>query len=91
MKDDKWMRVKGMKSNLTNDLLLSLSVSFFGLILIFGLGFVFPDVNPYTAIKWIVIVTAAFFVYSFISFWVVQFAMTKAKMAEKGAKKGGRK
>jgi hypothetical protein len=92
MKDDLWMKVKWMKKNTLNDLLLSLSVSFFGLILIFGLGFVFPNINPYTAIKWIVIVTAVFFVYSLVSFAVTKVITIKAKMAEKKEdKRGSRK
>ncbi len=61
-----------MKDNLITDLLLSLSFSFFGLLLVFGLGFVFPTINPYTAIKWIVIVCAVVFFYSFVSFIVVK-------------------
>jgi hypothetical protein len=92
VKDDLWTKVKWMKKNTLNDLLLSLSVSFFGLILIFGLGFVFPEINPYTAIKWIVIVTAVFFVYSLVSFAVTKYFTVKAKMAErKGAKRSSRK
>lgn len=61
-----------MKDNLITDLLLSLSFSFFGLLLIFGLGFVFPLINPYTSIKWIVIVCAVVFFYSFISFILIK-------------------
>lgn len=72
-----------MKENITNDLLLSLSVSFFGLILIFGLGFVFPTMNPYSAIAWIVIICAVFFAYSFVSFAVAKFMEVKAKLAVK--------
>jgi hypothetical protein len=36
----------------------------FGTLLIFGLGFVFPLVNPYVVIKWIVVVAAVAFVYA---------------------------
>jgi phosphotransferase system glucose/maltose/N-acetylglucosamine-specific IIC component len=61
-----------MKDNLITDLLMSLSVSFFGLLLIFGLGFVFPLIDPYASIKWIVIVCAVAFFYSFVSFLVVK-------------------
>lgn len=81
-----------MKDKITNDLLLSLSVSFFGLILIFGLGFVFPTINPYAAIKWIVIVCAVFFVYSLASFFIVKFTEVRSvflakKIAAKSIKK----
>jgi hypothetical protein len=78
-----WKTVKWMKKNVMNDFLLSLSVSFFGLILIFGLGFVFPNINPYMAIKWIVIVCAVVFVYSLVSFAVMKYTIVKAKMAMK--------
>ncbi len=61
-----------MKDNLKIDLLLSLSFSFFGLLLIFGLGFVFPLIDPYASIKWIVIICAVIFFYSFISYIVVR-------------------
>ncbi|EKE12548.1 MAG: hypothetical protein ACD_13C00181G0002 [uncultured bacterium] len=61
-----------MRHNLVSDLLLSLSFSFFGLLLVFGLGFVFPEINPYVAIKWIVIVCAVPFFYSFFSFVFVK-------------------
>jgi hypothetical protein len=74
-----------MKDNLMTDLLLSLSFSFFGLLLVFGLGFVFPEINPYSAIKWIVIVCAVVFFYSFISFIFVK--AKEIKDWRKGAKK----
>lgn len=61
-----------MKVNLITDLLLSLSFSFFGLLLVFGLGFVFPLINPYTSIKWIVIVCAVVFFYSLVSFIMIK-------------------
>jgi len=40
-----------------------MSFSLFGMLLIFGLGFVFPTINPYIVIKWIIIVCAVVFVY----------------------------
>lgn len=63
-----------MKDNLITDLLLSLSFSFFGLLLIFGLGFVFPMIDPYASIKWIVIICAIAFFYSFASYVFVKVA-----------------
>lgn len=74
-----------MRENLKTDLLLSLSFSFFGLLLVFGLGFVFPTINPYSAIKWIVIVATVVFFYSFISYIVVK--VMEIKAWRKGAKK----
>jgi hypothetical protein len=52
---------------LTNKLLLSISFSIFGMLLIFGLGFVFPAINPYVVIKWIIIVCAAIFVFPLVT------------------------
>jgi hypothetical protein len=71
------------KEDVMNDFLLSLAVSFFGLILIFGLGFVFPNINPYVAIKWIVIICTVAFVYSLVSFGVLKFMTIKAHMTMK--------
>jgi drug/metabolite transporter (DMT)-like permease len=67
------------------DLLLTMAFSLFGMLLIFGLGFVFPSVNPYVVIKWIVIVCAAVFLYSLLSYFIWSYGMMK------GDKKGGRK
>ena len=69
-----------MKDQITTNLLLSLSFSFFGLLLIFGLGFVFPEINPYTAIKWIVIVCSVVFAYSIIDLLVRTIIGLKGKV-----------
>jgi hypothetical protein len=61
-----------MKDNLITDLLLSLSFSFFGLLLIFGLGFVFPLIDPYASIKWIVIACSVVFFYSLVNFILIK-------------------
>ncbi len=74
-----------MKDNLITDLLLSLSFSFFGLLLIFGLGFVFPMIDPYASIKWIVIVCAIAFFYSFASYVFVK--VSEIMVWRKGLKK----
>lgn len=89
MKNDMtWEKIAWMKKDVMIDLLLGLSFSFFGLLLVFGLGFVFPLINPYEAIKWIVIVCAVFFAYSLVSFVVLKVMVIKAKLAmKKGAKK----
>lgn len=73
-----------MRENLMTDLLLSLSFSFFGLLLIFGLGFVFPLIDPYTTIKWIVIVCSVVFFYSLASYVFVK--VTEIKTSKKGLK-----
>lgn len=74
-----------MKENLKTDLLLSLSFSFFGLLLVFGLGFVFPLIDPYASIKWIVIVCSVVFFYSLVSFVFVK--VMEIRAWRKGAKK----
>lgn len=48
--------------------LLSISFSVFGMLLIFGLGFVFPTINPYIVIKWIIIVAGVVFAYSSLAY-----------------------
>jgi hypothetical protein len=69
-----------------NNLLVSISFSLFGMLLIFGLGFVFPTINPYVVIKWIIIVCAVVFAYAVLSCFV------KCIMAlKKRFKKGGKK
>ncbi len=68
-----------------NDFLLTMSFSLFGMLLIFGLGFVFPTVNPYVVIKWIVIVCAVVFAYSTLMYIVRMFKMLKK--GSKSAKK----
>lgn len=63
----------------------SMAVSLFAMVLIFGLGFIFPSINPYVVIKWIVYVTGVYFVFAVIGNWVRRFLMWK--MMKKGAKK----
>ena len=72
-------------NGMTNKLLLSMSFSLFGMLLIFGLGFIFPTVNPYIVIKWIVIAAGVAFVYPLLAYL---FAGLKAlKFFKKGKKK----
>ena len=59
------------------DLLLSMSFSLFGMLLIFGLGFVFPSINPYVVIKWIIVVAGVVFVFSFLKYVVYMFMKMK--------------
>ena len=79
-----WMKMRWMKKNVQMDLLLSMSFSLFGMLLIFGLGFVFPSINPYVVIKWIIIVAAVIFAYSFVTFAIMKVMHMKMKMAMKG-------
>ena len=78
MKDNMmWERIGWMKKDVTNDLLLSISFSIFGMLLIFGLGFVFPTIDPYVVIKWIIVICAAVFFYSIVSFLVLKMIRMK--------------
>jgi ABC-type dipeptide/oligopeptide/nickel transport system permease subunit len=64
---------------------MSISFSVFGMLLIFGLGFVFPTINPYVVIKWIIIVAGVIFAYSFLVF--LGRAFMGLKKGRKSAKK----
>jgi hypothetical protein len=83
-KEKLMMKMKWMKKNVQIDLLLSMSFSLFGMLLIFGLGFVFPSINPYVVIKWIIIVAAVVFAYSFVTFVVMKIMHIRLMLAMKG-------
>ena len=70
-----------------NNFLLTISFSLFGMLLIFGLGFVFPTINPYVVIKWIIIVAAVVFAYAVLSYVARILMMVKEMRAAKVAKK----
>ena len=61
----------------------SMAVSLFAMVLIFGLGFIFPSINP--VIKWIVYVTGVYFVWAVVGNWVRRFMFWR--MMKKGGKK----
>lgn len=63
----------------------SMAVSLFAMVLIFGLGFIFPSINPYVVIKWIVYVTGVYFLFAVGGNWVRRFMMWK--MMKKESKK----
>ncbi len=63
----------------------SMAVSLFAMVLIFGLGFIFPTINPYVVIKWIVYITAVYFVWAVVGNWVRRLIMWR--MMKKGSKK----
>ncbi|MFI5241137.1 MAG: hypothetical protein ACHQUA_01755 [Microgenomates group bacterium] len=67
------------------DFLMTMAFSLFGMLLIFGLGFIFPLANPYLIIKWIVIVCAAVFAYSLLTYVVRGVVMMRKN--KKGSKK----
>ena len=72
-----------MDKILTNDLLLTISFSVFGMLLIFGLGFVFPTINPYVVIKWIILVCAVVFTSAVIKYLIVNYFPGKEKKGSK--------
>lgn len=70
-----------------NDFLLSMTFTLFGMLLIFGLGFVFPEVNPYVVVRWIVIVCATVFVYTVIMYLLRKFGIGVPKEVKGGGKR----
>ncbi len=84
-----WMKMKWMHKMVMTDFLMSMSFSLFGMLLIFGLGFVFPTINPYIVIKWIIIVAAVVFAFSFLKYVVYMFMkmkMMRTMKMDKGEK-----
>ena len=75
-----------MNENVVNGLLVSIAFSIFGMLLIFGLGFVFPTINPYVVIKWIIIVCAVVFAAALIKFLVSVVLTMTARRKTKGKK-----
>lgn len=69
------------------DFVMSAAFSLFGMLLIFGLGFIFPTIDPYVVIKWIVIVAAAVFLYSILSYLISMFASLRGAKGKKKGKK----
>lgn len=83
-----WMKMKWMHKAAMTDFLMSISFSVFGMLLIFGLGFVFPTINPYMVIKWIIIVAAIPFVISFLKYAFYMGMKMRAIRMMKGEWKG---
>lgn len=72
----------------------SIAVSLMAMVLIFGLGFIFPSINPYVVIKWIVYVTAVYFVIAVPGNWVrraLMWRMMKKAGTSTTEKKSSRK
>jgi hypothetical protein len=82
MKDEKMWKLHYLKKMVRMNFEMSIAFSVFGMLLIFGLGFVFPTINPYVVIKWIIIVAAVVFAYAFITFAV--FKVMKIRMMMMG-------
>jgi hypothetical protein len=84
---DKGEMIGWMKKAQMVDFLLTISFSLFGMLLIFGLGFVFPTVNPYVVIKWIIIVCTVVFAYATLMYVARMFKIWKMKKGFRSAKK----
>jgi hypothetical protein len=95
MKDEMvWERMKWMRKQISMDIMMSVSFSVFGMLLIFGLGFVFPTINPYVVIKWIIIVAGLMFAFSFVKYVIYMIMKIRINMmmrADKKAKKTSKK
>lgn len=88
LNDEMKMKFGWMRKAQMNDFLLTISFSLFGMLLIFGLGFVFPTINPYVVIKWIIIVCAVVFAYAVLAHLARMAMMMKMmKVIKKGSKK----
>ena len=86
MKNEEMMwKLKKMMKMQQILVLESMAVSLFAMVLIFGLGFIFPSINPYIVIKWIVYITGVYFVWAVLGNWVRRFMMWR--MMKKGGKK----
>lgn len=78
MKDEmKMWKAKRLMKMQQIAVLESIAVSLFSMVLIFGLGFIFPSVNPYAVIKWIVYVAAVYFVWGVVGNWVRRLVLMK--------------
>jgi hypothetical protein len=67
-------------------ILESMAVSLFAMVLIFGLGFIFPTINPYVVIKWIVYITAVYFAWAVVGNLVRRAIMMRMKKQVGGEK-----
>lgn len=68
MNDEMMWKLKSLRKMVMMDIQMSVAFSVFGMLLIFGLGFVFPTINPYVVIKWIIIVAGLMFAIAFIKY-----------------------
>lgn len=78
MNDEMMWKMKSWRKMANMDILMSISFSVFGMLLIFGLGFVFPTINPYVVIKWIIIVAGVMFAFAFIKY--ILYMIMKVRM-----------
>ena len=84
MKDEKLMwKLKNLKRAQREFIEESIGLSLVGMVLIFGLGFIIPDVNPYVVVKWIVYVVSAYFIFAFVGNWVRRVMIWRLKKSFK--------
>lgn len=94
MTDEQMWKVHKMRKMAHMDILMSIAFSVFGMLLIFGLGFVFPTINPYVVIKWIIIVAGVMFAFSFIKYilyMIMKMRMMRYWKSETTAKRTSKK
>ncbi len=90
MTDEQMWKVHKMRKMAHMDILMSIAFSVFGMLLIFGLGFVFPTINPYIVIKWIIIVAGVMFAFAFIKYLIYIVMKMKMIKAEWKGKKSSK-
>ena len=91
MTDEQMMKMNSMYKMQVLDFALTIAFSLFGILLVFGLGFIFPSINPYVVIKWIVIVCAVVFAYAVLKHFVNNIMIMKMMKGMKLAKKTTKK
>lgn len=84
MTDEQVWKVHKMRKMAHMDILMSIAFSVFGMLLIFGLGFIFPTINPYVVIKWIVIVAGVMFAFAFIKYLLYMIIKMRMMYGMKG-------
>lgn len=91
MDEEKMWMLHKMRRMVGIDINMSIAFSVFGMLLIFGLGFVFPTINPYIVIKWIIIVAGIMFVFAFIKYLLYIIIKMRMMGGWKGFKKSAKK
>lgn len=77
MKEEMMWKTKKLVKMQQIAALESMAVSLMAMVLIFGLGFIFPSVNPYIVVKWIVYVTAVYFIWAIVGNWIRRIMIMK--------------
>lgn len=86
MNEEKMLKLYRARKVAEIDTLMSVAFSVFGMLLIFGLGFVYPTVNPYVVIKWIVVVAGVMFVLAFVKYLLYTYMEARLMWTAKKAK-----